>query len=77
MKLPNGKEFTVVTEGLSDANPYVGKVLLNGKPLSRSFLRHEEILAGGELRFVMQATPNRDWATRREDRPFTTTPYGG
>ena len=77
LKLPNGKEFTVVTDGLSDANPYVGKVLLNGKPLSRSFLRHEEILAGGELRFVMQATPNKDWATRREDRPFTTTPYGG
>ena len=77
LKLPNGREFTVVTEGLSDANPYVGKVLLNGKPLARSFLRHEEILAGGELRFVMQAAPNKDWATRREDRPFTTTPYGG
>jgi len=77
LKLPNGKEFTVTTEGLSDANPYVGKVLLNGKPLSRSFIRHEEILQGGELHFVMQAAPNKDWATRREDRPFTTTPYGG
>jgi predicted alpha-1,2-mannosidase len=76
LKLPNGRAFTVVTDGLSDANPYVGKVLLNGKPLSRSFLRHEEILQGGELRFVMQATPNKEWATRRDDRPFTMTPYG-
>jgi predicted alpha-1,2-mannosidase len=76
LKLPNGKLFTVTAEGVSDANPYVGKVLLNGKPLSRSFIRHEEILAGGELHFVMQAAPNKNWATRREDRPFTTTPYG-
>jgi putative alpha-1,2-mannosidase len=39
----------------------VGSVSLNGKPLQRTFLRHDEILAGGELRFSMQAEPNKDW----------------
>ena len=34
---------------------------LNGQPLNRVFIRHEEIMAGGELVFTMQATPNRGW----------------
>ena len=77
LHLPNGRQFTVSTEGLSDAHPYVGQVILDGAPLSRSFLRHEEIMQGGTLRFVMQATPNKEWATGKQDRPFSTTPYGG
>ena len=77
LHLPNGRRFTVSTDGLSDAHPYVGRVILDGTPLSRSFLRHDEIMRGGTLRFVMQATPNKAWATARQDRPFSTTRYGG
>lgn len=76
LHLPNGHTFTVVTDGLSDAHPYVGRVLLNGKPLERSFLRHDEIMAGGELRFAMQATPNKHWAVSDKARPYSMTPYG-
>ncbi|WP_242126690.1 GH92 family glycosyl hydrolase [Sphingobium sp. Sx8-8] len=67
----NGKRFTVVAEGLSDTNRYVGRVMLNGKALERSFVRDEEIRAGGELRFTMQATPNKRWATGVQARPFS------
>jgi putative alpha-1,2-mannosidase len=59
LNLPNGKRFTVRTEGLADANPYVGSVTLNGRPLARSVLRHADIMAGGELVFRMQATPDK------------------
>lgn len=59
LHLPNGKRFTVVADGLDDAHPYVGGITLNGKPLDRTYLEHAEILAGGELRFSMQATPER------------------
>ena len=76
LRLPNGKRFTVTTDGLSDKNPYVGKVLLNGRPLIRSYLTHAEILAGGDLHFVMQPKPNTTWATKPTERPFTTTAYG-
>jgi predicted alpha-1,2-mannosidase len=75
LHLPNGKDFTVVTEGLSDEHPYVGSVTLNGKPLDRDYLKHEEIMAGGELRFTMQATPNKTWAVARQSRPYSLTPY--
>lgn len=73
LTLPNGKRFTVVAEGLSNPNRYVGKVTLNGKPLDRSWLRHEELAAGGELRFTMQGTPNKAWATSKAARPFSTS----
>jgi putative alpha-1,2-mannosidase len=53
----------------------VASVTLNGKPLARSVLRHEDIVAGGELVFRMQATPNRDWGMAPAARPYTQTAY--
>jgi predicted alpha-1,2-mannosidase len=75
LNLANGKHFTIVAEGMSAANRYVGKVMLDGHPLTRSYFRHEEILRGGELRFTMQAQPNRDWATSKSSRPYSMTGY--
>ncbi|WP_288381918.1 GH92 family glycosyl hydrolase [uncultured Massilia sp.] len=75
LNLPNGKRFTIRADGLSEANRYIGRALLNGKPLARTFLRHEDITAGGELVFTMQATPNKDWGKERSARPYTQTPY--
>jgi predicted alpha-1,2-mannosidase len=75
LNLPNGKRFTIRAEGLSEANRYVGRVTLNGKPLARSYLKHEDISAGGELVFTMQAMPNKEWGEERTARPYTQTAY--
>jgi predicted alpha-1,2-mannosidase len=75
LHLPNGKTFTIVADNLSDANGYIGSVRLNGQPLSRAFIRHEEIMKGGELRFIMQAKPNRSWATDPHSRPYSMSSY--
>ena len=71
LNLPDGKHFRIVADHLSDTNRYVGKVTLNGKPLNRSYLRHEEIMKGGELHFVMSAAPNKTWATGQDARPYS------
>ena len=71
LNLPNGKRFNIVANGLDDAHAYVGSVTLNGKPLDRAYLTHEEILAGGELHFTMQAEPNREWATDAAKLPYS------
>ncbi|CEE35603.1 hypothetical protein XAC908_340026 [Xanthomonas citri pv. citri] len=55
----------------SDARSYVGSATLNGKPLTRAYVTHEQILAGGELRFRMRATPNQQWATDPAQRPYS------
>jgi predicted alpha-1,2-mannosidase len=75
LNLPNGKRFTVRAVNLSAANGYIGSVTLNGKPLARSYLRHEDIMAGGELVFTMQASPNTGWGKEKTARPYTQTAY--
>ncbi|HET7369683.1 MAG TPA: GH92 family glycosyl hydrolase [Gammaproteobacteria bacterium] len=75
LHLPNGKDFTVVADNLDADHPYVGSVTLNGKPLDRSYIRQAEIVAGGTLRFVMQAHPNKNWATAPETRPYSMSAY--
>jgi putative alpha-1,2-mannosidase len=75
LNLPNGKKFTVRAVDLKAENKYVGSVSLNGKPLAVSFLRHEQITAGGELVFTMQATPNKAWGMAKGARPYSQTAY--
>lgn len=75
LHLPNGHTFTVVAEHLDGAHPYVGSITLDGRPLERVYLRHRDILAGGELRFVMQAEPNRQWGTAISARPTSMSPW--
>jgi len=64
-----GTTFTIVAENNSEQNIYVQSVDLNGKPLTRSWITHEEIVAGGELRFRMGREPNKAWASAASDRP--------
>jgi predicted alpha-1,2-mannosidase len=77
LNLPNGKRFSISADHIDDAHPYVGRVLLNGKPLERVFLRHEDIDAGGEMRFEMQATPNKQWGQAPASRPYSMSGYAG
>jgi len=53
LNLENGKVFTVTATNLSSKNIYIKKILLNGKPLSGFILRHEDVMQGGSLEFVM------------------------
>lgn len=69
--LENGKQFCIQTRNNSDANVYIQSAKLNGKPYSRSWLSHGDILAGGKIVFEMGPEPNRNWGTAVEDRPRT------
>ncbi len=71
LNLPDGKRFSIVADGLDAAHTYVGSVSLNGKPLDRAYVTHQEIVAGGELRFVMQAEPNKSWAAGAAKLPYS------
>ena len=64
-----GKSFTIVTQNNSPENLYIQSVELNGKPYSKSYITHPDIIAGGELTFVMGPEPNKAFGTAAEDRP--------
>jgi len=59
LNLENGKTFEVATVNQSDKNVFVSKVLLNGKELSRPFLKHEDVMNGGKITFYMSSKPNK------------------
>lgn len=73
LHLPNGKTFKVVAEHLSAKNAYIKAATLNGKPLERVFIRHEEIMQGGELHFVMGTKAEAAWSTQPLDAPYSMT----
>jgi putative alpha-1,2-mannosidase len=69
ISLPANKQFVVKANGVSDTNIYIQSVTLNGKPYSKSYITHKDIVAGGELVFVMGSTPNKAFGQKKEDRP--------
>ncbi|MCH2216165.1 MAG: GH92 family glycosyl hydrolase [Flavobacteriales bacterium] len=70
VKLENGNQFTIVANDYGLGNKYIKSATLNGKDLSRSYLKHDEIMAGGSLVFELSAEPT-DWASSDGDIPST------
>ncbi|MCF8361615.1 MAG: GH92 family glycosyl hydrolase [Prolixibacteraceae bacterium] len=58
LQLEDDKKFIVKAKQLSDKNIYIQSVQLNGKPYTKSYIMHDDIVAGGELIFTMGDTPN-------------------
>ena len=69
IQLPNNKSFAVVCKSASKANKYIQSVKLNGESLNRSYLHHNEIMAGGKLEFTMGSIPNTSLWTSKEALP--------
>lgn len=72
--LDNGQQFTVKAKGRSKEALYIQSASLNGEPFNRSYIQHQEIMAGGVLEFTMGTSPNKTWASQPEARPVTTIP---
>ena len=59
--LPEGKNFTVITENNSEENIYIQSVELNGEAYNKMSINHQDIMKGGELKFVMGNSPDPDF----------------
>jgi predicted alpha-1,2-mannosidase len=64
-----GAKLTIAANNNAAGHPFIQSAKLNGIPLSRAWIRHNEIAAGGTLEFEMGAEPNREWAVQKEDLP--------
>jgi predicted alpha-1,2-mannosidase len=54
------KTFTVLADNYSPHNKYVAGIWLNDIPLDRLWLKHQEIINGGTLRFLMRDKPGTE-----------------
>jgi len=71
LRLENGRSFTVTAEGNSDTNIYIQSATLNGQPYEKSYITYDDIMAGGELHFVMGDKPNKSFGAAPESRPVS------
>lgn len=69
-----GNKFTVIAENNNAKNIYIQSATLNGKPLERAWITHEEVTAGGTLKLAMGPNPNKSWGSAKEVRPPATMP---
>ena len=65
-----GKSFLIKAENISDKNIYIQSATLNGEAYTKSYLKHETIMNGGELVFVMGDKPNI-WGSSNDDIPVS------
>lgn len=68
-KVRGGKTFTVEAENNSKENIYIQKVYLNGKLYPKTYITYNDIVSGGNLKFVMGKRPNKKWASNKSALP--------
>ena len=69
INLENTKKFMIQAKNISLKNYYIQEARLNGETITRSYIKHDEIIQGGELVLLMGQEPNKDWGYEIEDIP--------
>ncbi len=59
LNLENGNSFTVKANNVSNKNIYIQSASLNGKKFESSFIKHQDIMKGGNLTFEMGKNPSK------------------
>lgn len=89
INLENGKKFVINKRQMSNVKSenafYVTGTKFNGKPSTKTYLLHTDIMKGGLLEFTLSDQPNTSWGTKAEDLPhskieeelITSVPYFG
>lgn len=67
--LAKGKKLVIEASANNAENVYVQGISWNGKPYTKSYIRHADLVRGGTLRFDMGATPNTAFGDNPGDRP--------
>ena len=73
LAMDNGNSFEIKADGVSDTKRYVKSVTLNGKPYTKTYITHEDLMAGGVLEFVMSDKPNKKRGIAKADKPYSLT----
>lgn len=54
-----GKTLRIITKNNSDKNIYIQSIKLNGNPLNRYWITHQELVNGAVLEFEMGSEPKK------------------
>ncbi|KQU49601.1 alpha-mannosidase [Sphingomonas sp. Leaf339] len=69
VRLPGDRKLIVEAPGNRADTPYIQSVQWNGKPWTRSWISHADLVKGGRLRFTMGTKPDPSFGAAHTDRP--------
>ena len=64
-----GEEFIIRARHVSPGNRYIQSARLNGKPLNKPWIYHEDLVKGGTLDIEMGPEPDRKWGSDPGNAP--------
>ena len=67
--LPGGKQLTIEAPGNGAETPYVRSITFNGRPWTKNWIAHADLMKGGRLVFTMSRTPVETFGQAKADRP--------
>ncbi|MDR2448617.1 MAG: GH92 family glycosyl hydrolase [Prevotellaceae bacterium] len=71
LHLESGKTVTINASGNSAENKYIYALSVNGQPVTRNYLTHDELLNGATIKATMSHTPNIQRGLQAEDAPYS------
>lgn len=73
INLPNGKTVTIKAPGVSDHNRYIRNVRVNGRPYTKLYFTHDQLVNGATIEFDMTSKPNKSRGLKATDKPYSMT----
>ena len=71
MKFENGNQLIIDAAENKPANRFIHSATLNGKPYSKNWLSHSDVMKGGTLKLNMADKPNANRGIAEADFPFS------
>jgi predicted alpha-1,2-mannosidase len=68
-KYYKGKTFVIEAPQTSNTNRYIQAAQLDGKPLTKPWFYHSDLVDGGKLVLQMGPKPNQNWGSKSTDAP--------
>ena len=69
IQLPTGKLLKISCQKTSPTAAYIASATWNGRPYLLNYLRHADLLGGGQLELTLQDEPARQWGSSPASRP--------
>ncbi len=71
LQFENGKVLTINAPENNPENRYIKNVTFEGKPYTKNYFIHSELLNGGEILIEMNDVPNKNRGVNKEDFPYS------
>ena len=71
LHLENGRNVSIKANDNTDDNCYVNSLTLNGKPYSKNYIKHSDLMQGAQFVYNMSAKPNYSRGTAENDAPYS------